>query len=146
MFGTSDPKLARLEQIPLFRGCDSKQIRTIGRLGDWARFDAGRVLIRQDGWGGEAFVIVEGSVTVSRDGRPLATLGPGDVVGEMAVLDHGRRTATVTADTDVEVLVFDPRSFKSLLVEAPAVTRRMLNETTRRLRSVEENHQATTGV
>lgn len=140
----SDPKLDRLEQTPLFQGCDPREIRTIGRLGDLISRDAGTVLIEQDRWGGEAFVIVDGSVTVSRDGRVLATLGPGDVVGEVAVLDHGPRTATVTADTPIDVLVFDPRSFKSLLREAPTVTRRMLREMSRRLRSVEEDEAPTT--
>lgn len=135
---TADPKLERLEAIPLFAGCTRRELRTIGRLGDTATRDAGTVLIEQGGWGGETFVIVDGTVTVSRDGRLLATLGPGDVVGEIAVLAGGRRTATVTADTSVELLVFDPRAFKSLLAAAPDVTRRMLTESSRRLRDVEE--------
>lgn len=138
MFTTTDPKLDRLEAIPLFAGCTRRELRTIGHLGDLATREAGTVLIQQGGWGGETFVIVDGTVSVSRDGRELATLGPGDVVGEIAVLAGGRRTATVTAETPVEVLAFDPRAFKSLLAVAPAVTRRMLTESSRRLRDVEE--------
>lgn len=135
MFTTWDPKLSLLEAIPLFAGCDRKELRAIGGLGDLIRRDSGTILIEQGRSGGEAFVIVTGTVTVSRDGDVLATLGPGDVVGEVAVLDRGRRTATVTADTPIEVLVFDPRGFKSLLHEAPVVARRMLTETARRLRN-----------
>lgn len=134
MFTKSDPKLTHLQDVPLFRGCDAAEIRAIGRLGDLITLAPGTALTAQGGAGGEAFVIVEGSVSVTRDGDVLATLGPGDVVGEVAVLDGGRRTATVTADTTVEVLVFDPRSFKSLLHEAPKVTRRMLAEMGRRIR------------
>lgn len=144
MLTRSDPKLARLEDVPLFRGCDRHEIRAIGRLGDLTRFDTGAILMQQDGGGGEAFVIVDGSVRVTRDGDHLATLGPGDVVGEIAVLDRGRRTATVTAETSVEALVFDPRSFASLLHAAPGVTRRMLNEMANRLRTSAESHPPAT--
>lgn len=132
---TRDPKLSRLDSIPLFTGCDRREIRAIGRLGDLTRRDRGTVLIEQGHSGREVFIIVDGSVTVSRNGEAVATLGPGEVVGEVAVLDRGRRTATVTADTPVEVLVFDPRSFASLLHEAPVVARRMLAETATRLRN-----------
>lgn len=135
MFTRSDPKLTRLEGVPLFQGCDAREIRAIGRLGDLLSCDEGTVLIEQGGHGGEAFVIIDGSVTVTRDGDILAELGAGDVIGEVAVLDGGRRTATVTADTPVELLVFDPRSFKSLLREAPAVARRLLTEMGRRVRT-----------
>lgn len=135
---TWDPKLSRLEDVPLFAGCDRREIRAIGRLGDLIKRDSGTVLIEQGRSGGEVFIIVDGTVSVSRDGDELATLGPGEVVGEVAVLDRGRRTATVTAETPVEVLVFDPRGFASLLRAAPAVARRMLAETAGRLRSNEE--------
>lgn len=142
---TKDPKLMRLEGIPLFQGCDRQELQAIGRLGDVTSRDAGTVLIEQGAMGGEAFVIVDGRVTVSRDGSLLASLGRGAVLGEVAVLDGGRRTATVIAETPVELLVFDPRAFKSLLAEAPRVTRRMLTEASRRLRDVEERQPATTG-
>lgn len=136
MFTTiRDHKLSRLESVPLFAGCDRREIRAIGRLGDLTKRDRGTVLMTQGRSGGEAFIIVEGTVTVSRNGDVVATLGPGEVVGEVAVLDRGRRTATVTADTPVELLVFDPRGFASLLREAPVVTQRMLAETARRLRN-----------
>lgn len=134
MFTRSDPKLARLQDVPLFRDCSAAEIRAIGRLGDLSTVEAGTVLIEQGRTGGEAFVIVAGSVTVSRDGHILAVLGPGDVVGEVAILDRGRRTATVTAETRLEVLVFDPRSFKGLLYEAPGVSRRLVTAMGRRVR------------
>lgn len=133
-----DGKLTRIESIPLFAGCSRLELSEIGRLGDVVARRSGTVLIQQGARGGEMFVITAGTVTVSRDGRRLATLGPGDVVGEIAVLDGGGRTATVTADTDVEILAFDPRAFKSLLWAVPSVTRRMLGETSRRLRHLEE--------
>lgn len=130
-----DPKLSRLEDVPLLAGCDRREIREIGRLGDLIERDGETVLIEQGRSGSEVFIIVDGTVTVSRDGEELATLGPGEVVGEVAVLDRGRRTARVTANTPVEVMVFDPGGFASLLREAPVVTRRMLIRTAARLRS-----------
>ena len=67
--------------------------------------------------GREAFVIVDGSATVKRNGKKVATLGPGAVVGELSLLDHGPRTATVTTDTDTTVLVIDQRHFLGVLDE-----------------------------
>lgn len=135
MFTTWDPKLSLLEGIPLFAGCDRRELRAIGGLGDLTSRHSGTVLIEEGEFGGEAFVIVDGTVTVSQDGDVLATLGPGDVVGDVAILDYGPRTATVTADTPIKVLVFDPGAFNGLLRKAPDVTRRMLAETARRLRN-----------
>lgn len=140
-----DSKLSRLEDVPLFAGCDRREIRELGRLADLIELESGTVLIEQGRHGGEAFIIVDGTVTVSRHGDELATLGPGGVVGEVAVLDRGRRTATVTADTPIEVLVFDPRGFASLLREAPVVARRMLATTAGRLRSNGEKELDTAG-
>lgn len=142
---TRDPKLSRLEDVPLFAGCDRREIRAIGRLGDLTKRDSGTVLIEQGRHGGEVFIIIDGTVTVSRDGDELATLGPGEVVGEVAVLDRGPRTATVAADTPVEVLVFDPRSFASLLRETPDIARRILAETAGRLRSHGDKEPDTAG-
>jgi CRP-like cAMP-binding protein len=67
--------------------------------------------------GREAFVIVSGEVEVSRGADHLATLGQGSVVGEMALLGHGPRTATVTAAGDVEALVMSAQEFASVLAE-----------------------------
>lgn len=134
MFTRTDRKLSRLQDVPLFRRCDRREIETIGRLGDLLKVEEGRVLIQEGRSDNEALVIVEGSVSVSRDGVVVATLGPGDVVGEVAALDRGRRTATVTAITPVEVLVFDPRSFASLLYEVPGITRVLVTEMGRRIR------------
>lgn len=142
---TRDPKLSRVEDVPLFAGCDRREIRAIGRLGDLTKRDSGTVLIEQGRYGGEVFIIIDGTVTVSRDGEVAATLGPGEVVGEVAVLDRGSRTATVTADTPIQVLVFDPRGFASLLREVPAVARRMLAETAGRLRPSDRDEPGTDG-
>jgi len=133
MSTTWDTKLARLGEVPLFEGCDRREIRAIGRLGDLATRPAGTELTREGRWGGEAFVIVDGAATATYRGRSLAGLAPGDVVGVVAALHAGRQPTTVTATTEVELLVFDPRAFRSLLELVPVVARRVLTQTTERL-------------
>ena len=132
MFSKCDAKVARLEGVPLFRGCSDRDKVTVCRRGDLLRLEAGSVLISQGRIGHETMVLLDGSLTVTKDGTPVATLEPGAVVGEQAVLDGGRRTATVTAATPVELLVFDQRSFLSLVTEVPIVTLRILAQTSRR--------------
>jgi hypothetical protein len=72
---------------------------------------------------------------VEVDGRPIARLGPGDVAGEIALLDKGLRTATVVAETDVQALVSTAHELSLLLTHAPVFTRALLTATASRLRS-----------
>ncbi|MBW3665500.1 MAG: cyclic nucleotide-binding domain-containing protein [Actinobacteria bacterium] len=133
MSTTWDTKLARLGEVPLFEGCDRREVRAIGRLGDLTTRPAGTVLTREGRWGGEALVIVDGVAIVTYRGRSVADLGAGDVVGVVAALHPGAQPTTVTATTEVELLVFDPRAFRSLLELVPVVARRILTQTTGRL-------------
>jgi hypothetical protein len=97
---------------------------------------AGWTCLEIGGGGGSIvqYIIATGTATVTRDGRRLATLGPGAFFGEMALLTHGPRTATVTADTAVKLLRLDERSFAALLKDAPTVARKVLEGVARRLR------------
>ncbi len=90
-------------------------IDAFAALGD--RFDvpAGRTLARTGDYGREAFLIVRGRVEVRRDGELIAVLGAGDVAGELAVTGSVRRNADLVAVTDVELVVFDPASFRSAM-------------------------------
>ena len=90
-------------------------IDAFASLGD--RFDvpAGRTLARTGEYGREAFLIVRGRVEVRRDGEAIAVLGAGDVAGELAVTGSVRRNADLVAITDVELVVFDPASFRSAM-------------------------------
>ena len=71
---------------------------------------AGSLLVDQGQTGREAFVVLDGTVTVKRNGRKVATLGPGAIVGELSLLDHGPRTATVVCETDCSLFVISQRS------------------------------------
>jgi CRP-like cAMP-binding protein len=89
---------------------------------------AGKVLMRQGETGDDLMIVVSGSVGVERDGRNLNQLGPGDFFGEIALLEHGPRTATVTALTPTRLLVVGHRDFHSLMEGFPAVAACVLTE------------------
>lgn len=90
-------------------------IDTLASHGDRFSVPAGRVLARTGEYGREAFLIVSGRVEVQRDGDVVATLGPGDVAGELAVTGAVRRNADLVAATEVELVVFDGASFRGAL-------------------------------
>lgn len=108
-----------LKRVPLFEQCSKKDLQNIAQIADELDLRAGKVLITEGERGREFFVIVEGEVEVRRKGRKIATLGPGSFVGEMALLSKIPRTATVTAVTDLDVLVITDRAFLELLNRMP---------------------------
>ncbi len=84
--------------------------------------------------GREAFIIVDGTAEVRRNDKKVATLGPGDCFGELALLDHGPRTATVVATTDLKVLVLGAREFAGILDEVPPIAHKLLKSLAARIR------------
>jgi CRP-like cAMP-binding protein len=126
-----------LAKVPLFSTCSKGELQAIGRATDELSLRAGRVLCEQGGRAREAFVIVDGEAEVRRNNRRVATLGPGDCVGEMALLDREPRTATVTASTDLQVLVIGAREFEALLAAAPSITHKLLGSLGARLRGLD---------
>lgn len=128
-----DAKTQRLSQHPLFADCSRRELLLTAALGDVTTRPAGTVLATAGALGRELFVILAGSVAVSREGHRLATLGQGSFVGEMALLERRPRSATVVAETPVELFVVDDRDLTRLLEHVPVVARRMLAELSRRL-------------
>ena len=115
-----------LRRIPLFAGCTKKELERLARAGDEVDMAAGSLLADQGQTGREAFVILAGSVSVRRNGRKVATLGPGAIVGELSLLDHGPRTATVTCDTDCKVFVISQRHFLAMLDDVPTIGHKLM--------------------
>ena len=95
------------------------------------------VLMNEGSSGREAMLITSGTATVRRGGRLIASVGPGDILGEMALLANQNRTATVTAETNLVVEVLNRREFLSLLDEVPAIAKKMLVTAIARLNQLE---------
>lgn len=126
-FGHVDPAdVERLRAVSLFEGVDDSDLRRVASLAEQVQAEAGAMLIDQGDVGLECFVILEGTATISSRGDEVATVGPGTVVGEMALIGHRPRTAQVVAATDMELLAFDVKAFRSLLDELPAARERIL--------------------
>ena len=117
-------------------GVDAELDLVASRLSEH-RAPAGEVLVSAGQTGRELFVITEGTVTVSCQGRALAELGPGDFFGEIALLDDGPRTATVVAKTDVVAEVCSQHEFTEMIIGAPSMTRKLLIGVARRLREAD---------
>jgi CRP-like cAMP-binding protein len=132
-----DAYLDHLASVPLFAACSRKELQTIARASDELSIPAGRVLVEQGQTGRECFVILEGSATVKRNNRKVATLGPGSYFGELSLLDKGPRTATVTADTALTVLVLGPREFSSVLEQVPGLAHKLLASLAARVRDLD---------
>lgn len=134
-------KAQSLQQVALFSACTHDQLELAASLVDQTRFAAGRTIAEQGATGWEAFVIVSGKAAVLLDGQRISTLGPGDVIGEMALLDRAPRSATVNAETDVDALVVTEQSLERLIRETN-VARNLLRSLARRLREFESGIDA----
>jgi len=130
-----DAKLELLRGVPLFANCSKSDLRRIALLADEVDFDAGKTLIREGTRGREFFVVVEGALRVTRDGKKLGDLGAGAFVGEMALVADVPRTATVTASSPVRLLVLTKRGFLDLLTQSPSIATRVLQSLGERLHS-----------
>lgn len=132
-----DPKLDLLHAIPLFARLGRKDIERLGQLVDEVDVPGGHVLMRQGDRGSEMFVLASGRVRVERDGQVLAERGPGEVIGEIALLSEGPRTATVTTVDPARLFVVAHREFHALMDEMPSVRLAVLEALAQRIRILE---------
>jgi len=132
-----DEKLDLLQRIPIFSGFDRRRMERLGMLADEVHVPAGKVLMRQGDIGSDMMVVVRGSVAVERDGNRLNTLGSGDFFGEIALVDGGPRTATVTTEEPTTLLVITHRDFHSMMDEFPEVADQVMNALANRVRHLE---------
>jgi CRP-like cAMP-binding protein len=113
-----------LRELALFSEASRSELTVIGRQLTRLNILAGTVLVREGGRGDEFMVVIEGEAEVSQGGQTIATIGRGDLVGEMALLNEdrrGRRNATVTAVTDMVIYAGSPSEFRQILDAAPSV-------------------------
>lgn len=124
-----------LRRVPLFAGLDKRELETLARLVKEQRYEAGADIVKTGAGGHGLYIIKEGRVSVVRDGHTVATFGPGQFFGEIAVIDSGPRTADVRADTETVCLTLISWEIKPLLMDNAGITYKMLQETVKRLRA-----------
>jgi CRP-like cAMP-binding protein len=132
-----DEKLGLLKQTPLLAGLNQHDLEEVGRLADEVDAKAGKVLMRKGELGSEFFMIADGTVRIERDGRVIATLGPGDFFGDIALVVERPRTATATVETDSRLLVVGHREFHSLMDRFPSIRVSVLQSIAIRLAELE---------
>jgi CRP/FNR family transcriptional regulator, cyclic AMP receptor protein len=137
-FAQTSSKVELLAASSLFAGLNKRQLAALNRHLDEVRIPAGRTIINQGSVGYEACVVLDGTVAIQRDGALLETAGAGVVFGEMAMIDKGIRTASVVAITDVVLAVLGPRSFDLAIEEIPGLAKVLLQNMSRRLRTMDE--------
>lgn len=132
-----DEKIELLRGVALFDSCDDSELKQIAQLVDETTVPAGKEIITEGSTNcREAFIILAGTASVSVNGTQVAVIGPGGITGEMAVIDHERRSATVTAISDLRVLVVDARGLHAL-VEKHGVGWKLMKEIGLRVRTLD---------
>jgi CRP/FNR family transcriptional regulator, cyclic AMP receptor protein len=132
-----DDTLELLQNVPLFAGCTKGELRRIASITDEIEVSEGKVLTRQGEAGRECFVIVDGTATATMRGRSSSRMRSGSFFGEISLLDGGPRSATVTADTDMRLLVLSSQGFSTLLRQVPTLGPRIMRGLAERLREAE---------
>jgi CRP-like cAMP-binding protein len=133
----TDEKLQLLRQSPFLCDLSRKDLEQVGRLADEVDLPAGKVLMRQGDIGREFYVIIDGEVTLERDGKFLRTMGAGEFFGDISLVTERPRTATVTVAKDARFLVLGHREFHSLLDTFPSIRMGVLESVANRLRAMD---------
>jgi len=130
----------QLKQVELFENLDTKEVRLLAKTCTERQYPAGAVLMKEGEPGAGLFILVEGKVSVAQGQPPreIATLGAGEVIGEMALLDDLPRSATVTALAPSRCLLVPVWDFRATLRESPDIAIKLLAQLSRRLRKTEQ--------
>jgi CRP/FNR family transcriptional regulator len=131
-----DQKLELLKRTPLLAGLSKRDLEEVGRLADEVDVRAGRVLLKEGDPGREFFVIIDGQIEITKEGRHLRTMGAGEFLGDIALVVERPRTATGTAITDSRLLVVGHREFHSLMEQFPSIRVSVLESIALRLRDL----------
>ena len=126
-----------LQGVPWFSACTEDQLRQVARIAERLHIQAGEVILREGRLGRELFVILEGTATVTRAGRVVNVRHAGDYFGELAAIESVPRSATVTATTDLDVLIIGPREFEAMM-EIPGFRNALLAGMSRRIREADD--------
>ncbi len=134
----TDDRFDHLRQVPLFAGLGKRELTELGTLADEIEVADGRALTMEGQSGHEFFIVLEGHVSVDVGGREVAQLGPGDFLGEIALIDGRPRSATTRAVGTTRVLVVGHREFHQLMADFPTVQTAVLQALAERVRRNEQ--------
>ena len=129
-----------LGAVPLFSSCSHSELRSVAQLGTPITIEKGEVLIAKDTAGREFFLVLSGVASCRIWRRQVAQFTKGGYFGELALLHGGIRTADVVAETDMELLVFDAREFRAMLMTTPGVGVKMLARLAERLADADAHY------
>jgi CRP-like cAMP-binding protein len=118
-----DGKVELLKKVPLFSKLDKKGLQDVAHIADELDLPAGKEMATEGDRGREFFVLLDGEADVTKGGNRINTMKKGDFFGEIALVTKMPRTATVTATSDVDVLVITERDFDALLKKSPEIGR-----------------------
>ena len=127
MLFSHDTKAEALGRCPFFQGLSRHELIELAKLTEDLEVGEGKALTRQGESGSEFFVIIDGEVSVAKDGQEIRTMGAGDFFGEIALLEDTPRTATVTAKTPLRFFVLTRQAFRSMLAHQPELERKVLS-------------------
>lgn len=127
----------RLHGVPWFAACTDEQLAEIARVAERLHVQQGEVILREGRLGRELYIILDGTVVVTRAGRIVNEWGPGDYFGELAAIEAAPRSATVTAKSDLEVLIVGPRELDAMM-EFPGFRNALLLGMSRRIRKADD--------
>lgn len=134
-----DRYVEHLQGNPLFAAMSTKEMGELLRRADTVYFEPGREVFAEGARGEEFWIVIDGTLQVSRNGQVVGTLGPGDAFGELAIIDPAPRDATVVCTSKAELLVIDRRVFWSVIDEFPAIAHNVMVGMARRLRSADHS-------
>jgi CRP/FNR family cyclic AMP-dependent transcriptional regulator len=123
-----------LKRVPLFADCTTVELAVIAGKADEVHVPSGSVIVEHGSKGDRFFVLAEGLAHVHVDGRKVASIGAGSFFGEMALIEHGPRSATVTAELPVRLLVIDEHGFETVRT-IPSVADKVMVGMAERLRA-----------
>lgn len=114
-------KIDLIKRVPLFSSASKAELTEIASIADEIDLPAGRTVIEEGDTGREFFVLIDGTAEVTRGGKKVASIGPGDFFGEIALIAKTPRNATITTTSPVRALVITDRAFKQLLDHSPTI-------------------------
>lgn len=139
VFSNKKERVAALEKVAIFGGLPKTDLGVIAQHTDEATVENGTLLATQGRAPKHMALLVNGSAKVRRNKRTIATLGPGDTIGELSLIDGGQQTADVVCDGPCDVLLVPAQEFRVLVDDSPAFARKLMKSMAQRLREADEH-------